>query len=237
MKFRNKVVLITGGSSGIGKSAVEMFLREGAKVVAIDKNNKSFIGKTKRHKNLYIIKADVSKEVQVLKAVTLSLKKFKHINILVNNAGTYLKKSILFLPLVEWNNILAINLTSQFLFSKYVLRHMVSRRSGVIINISSTEALTGEEGSSAYCASKGGIISLTKSLAKEFTQFGIRINCIAPGPILTPLLKKWNTLQDLVYMMKNNPLGRIGKPVDVARVILYLARERDRFITGKTIVI
>lgn len=238
MKQKNETVIITGGSSGIGKATAELFLENNANVIIIDKvkileNNKI----TKKYNNIYFYEADVCDENQVKKVTGNILKKFKRIDILFNNAGLYYEKETLFLSLEEWEYVLKANLTSAFLCCKYMIPPMIKNRKGSIVNMSSTDAFQGEEKTSAYCASKAGIIALTKSMAREFAKYNIRVNCIAPGPILTPMFKKWNTLQDILYMKKSIPLGRIGTPKDIAKAVLFLASENASYITGKTLII
>jgi len=237
MKFKDNIIIITGGNSGIGKATVDLFLKEGAKIIVIDINNprKSKMGKS--NKNIHFIKTDASDEDKIREIVPYIFKKFKRIDILFNNAGLYIKKDTLLFSLDEWERVLKINLTSSFLWCKYVIPYMIKNKKGVIINMSSMDALQGEEGAVAYCASKAGTIALTKSLAREFAKYNIRINCVAPGPIITPMFKEYNTIQDILYIKKNIPLGRLGRPQDVANVVLFLASDEASFISGKVLVI
>lgn len=237
MRFKNNIVIITGGKSGIGKSTAELFLQEGAKVIVFDikKPEKSCVGKN--CKSIYFFKTDVTDEAQVKSMMRYIYKNFGRIDVLFNNVGLYCSKDTLSFSLCEWENMLKINLTSVFLCCKYVIPLMIRNHKGTIINMSSIDALQGEGKAMAYSATKSGIIALTKSLAKEFAKYNIRVNCVVPGPIITPLFKKWNTIKDMLLIKRNIPLGRFGIPKDVANSVLFLASEEASFITGKTIVI
>jgi len=236
MRFKNSVVIVTGGTSGIGKSTVDLFLSEGAKTIVIDVKPPKV--KKKEHvRNMYFFKGDVSKENEISEIIGYVSKRFKKIDVLFNNAGLYFRKDTLSLSLEEWERVLRVNLTSVFVCCRCVIPYMVDRNKGAIINISSIDALWGEESTVAYCASKGGIIALTKSLAREFAKCNIRINCVVPGPVLTPMFRENNTLQEMVYIKNHVPLGRLGVPKDIANAVLFLASDDASFITGKVLVV
>lgn len=237
MGLKNAVVIVTGGSSGIGKAAIDLFLQEGAKVINIDLHDLSRNKAKEANKNVYFFKIDVSDEKKVKEVIQCIFKKFKKIDVLFNNAGFYFEKSTLLSSLAEWEYVVKVNLTSTFLWCKYVIPYMIKSRRGAIINMSSGAALDPEEEMAAYCVAKAGVITLTKSLAREFASYNVRINCVAPGPIVTSMFKRWNTVKEMLRIKKSVPLGRLGKPQDVANAVLFLASEKSSFITGKVLVI
>lgn len=220
MKFDQKTVLITGGSKGIGKAIAQRFLKEGAKVIVFD------IEKPDYEANFYEV--DVRKEEQIKKA----FEEIKDLDIVVNNAGIYFQASVEETSKEQLDKIIDVNFKGVYLISKYALP-LVRKNKGNIINIASIVGIVPEPGSAAYCSTKAAIIMLTKSMAQEYAAEGIRVNAILPGPIDTPLLKQLLSSEEAMQeYVKLIPLGRIGKPEDVANLTAFLASDEASFITG-----
>jgi NAD(P)-dependent dehydrogenase (short-subunit alcohol dehydrogenase family) len=242
--LNNKVALITGGASGIGQATAVLFAKKGAKVVIADididvKGRKliEILKKKGRDRDIVFIKADISKESSVVNMVEETVRIYGQIDILFNNAGIYQDNSLNTLSSQQWNKIIDTNLKSAFLCSKYTTPYMKRMKSGCIINISSTSALRGEEEASAYCASKGGIISLTKAMARELIKYNIRVNCIIAGPIDTPSLRREMGVDERIELIKQIPLKRLGRPIDIAYGALFLSMDTSSYITGTSLII
>jgi dihydroanticapsin dehydrogenase len=237
-RLQDKVAIITGGASGIGAAAVKLFAQEGAYVFAIDRKLQmpnSTDESTDSH-SITFVRTDVSKEAEVESVVAEVQKKAARIDILYNNAGIGLTGLLHETSIEDWDNILNVNLRSVFLMCKYTLPSMIMQQSGVIINTSSGIGVVGSRSHHAYSASKAGVVLLTRSLALGYAKYKIRANCICPGPIDTPMLDKW-TGQDMGEDVKQQtvlsiPLGRLGKPEDVAYAALFLASDEASFVTG-----
>ena len=240
-KLDNKVAIITGGASGIGKATASLFVKEGAKVAVVDINEK--LGKQTEKElgtNCIFIKCDVCKRSDIKKMVDFAVKKFGKIDILFNNAGIYIEDKFLHeLDETIWDKVLDTNLKSVYLCSKHVLSVMKKHRSGAIINTASGLGLVPEAWSPAYCTSKAGIIHLTKVMALEYAEDGIRVNCICPGPVDTPLLrnafKGEKELQE--YVNRQTLIKRLGKPEEVANVVLFLASDESSYMNGSTVTV
>jgi len=243
-KLKDRVALITGISSGIGCATAMLFAHEGAKVVGADIDQRKGLEVVEAIKNAggeaIVIKADVSEIDDAKRMVTEALHLYSRIDILFNNAGIELVKTLKETTEKEWDKIIKVNLRSVFLCCKYVIPEMIRRGGGIIINNASVAGLVGSF-SSAYSASKGGIISLTKALALELASYNIRVNCICPGAIETPMLQrvfeKQGGARARENRIKSYPMGRFGKPEEVAQVALFLASEQSSFMTGTFIVV
>lgn len=237
-KLENKVAIVTGGASGIGKAICRLFSENGAKVVIADvniKNGKKVEGEIKNlGYEAFFVKCDVTKSSQVKNLVRNVLKKYKNIDILVNNAGIYLHGTVDEMEEKDYDSLMNINLKGPFICSKYVIPIMKKNKSGIVINIASELGIVAEPESPAYCASKAALIHLTKSMALEYIKHGIRVNCICPGPIDTPLLR--NSFPDKKelenYIQRHTLLKRLGKPEEVAEVVLFLASEDSSYVVG-----
>lgn len=227
MNLKNKVSIITGGNSGIGKAISLLFKKQGAKVIIADlKYNKI--------KNIDYVKTDISKEKDVKDLMEFVIKKYGKIDILVNNAGIGSNKDFEKITKKDWEKVLGINLIGTFLCTQKASKYM---KSGTIVNISSIVGLDYKtsENRLDYSASKAGIINLTKSTSKKLAP-KIRVNCIAPGYIETGLnigISKARKQE----IIKNTPLKRLGKAEEVAKVALFLASDDSSFITGEVIII
>lgn len=227
-----KTVFITGGSRGIGAEAVRQFAKKGYNVAFTYCNSKEQADNLSAKTGAFALYCDVSKSEDVRKAVSEATKKFGIIDILVNNAG--IDEFSLFTDITDemWHRMIDTNLSSAFYASRAVLPHMINKKDGVIINISS---MWGEVGASCevhYSVSKAGLIGLTKALAKEVGLSGVRVNCITPGVIDTDMNKNLSK-EDIEQLKTDTPLGIIGKTEDVANTILFLCSDDAKFITGQ----
>jgi len=243
--LKNKVALITGGSSGIGMAIAQRFLKEGAKVV-ITGRSKERCDSALNQLNTIVEDAvdsatgDVSKWDDVEKMVEKTVKRFGRIDILINNAGIYLEKRIEETSEEEWDQVININLKGVFLCSKAVYPHFKNQGSGTIVNISSDSGVSGNPNEAAYCASKGGVTNLTRAMALDYAKENIRVNAICPAVINTPMLQKEVDRQEdkdayLKEVDELHPVGRVGRPEEVAFAVLMVASDEASFITGANI--
>ncbi len=238
LEFKDKVVLVTGGSRGIGRAIVERFAREGATVWFTYRSSK---GEAQELEEKYAgrvrgFQGDVADDNAMEELVNTIVKEHGKIDVLVNNAGIARDNLILRMKDEEWQQVIDVNLTAAFRLIKFVLKPMLKQRSGSIINMSSIVGLTSNPGQANYAASKAGLIALTKAVAKEVGKRNIRVNAIAPGFIETDMTASLPEQVKKEYLT-NIALGRFGKPEEVAEVVLFLASERASYITGQTIVV
>jgi len=241
MMFKDKRVIVTGGTRGLGKAMALSFAREGAWVAVSYASDEKSASETEAElKKLatrsLLLKADVSSRSEIEKMVESVLDKWGYLDILVNNAGITRDKMLMFLDEGDWDRVMEVNLKGTYLCSKAVIKSMIARRFGRIISITSPSALTGRAGQTNYSASKGGIISFTKSLSREIARLGITVNAVCPGVISTPMTENLDdeTRNDLLNMI---PMGKFGEPEDVTGAILFLASERARYITGQVLAV
>lgn len=240
MRLANKVAIITGSASGMGQVAAELFAREGASVVVTDvavQEGESVARAIREASGQAIfVKANVADEEDVKQLVDAAIAKFGRIDILYNNAGIMPPDdtSVTETSGDTWDRVMDVNLKSAFLCSKYTLPHMVEQKNGSIINVASFVAFLGcTVPQDAYTASKGGMLSLTKSLAVQYGRHGIRCNAICPGPIETPLLRSlWVSEEARDLRLNRIPLGRFGEAKDIAYMALYLASDESSWTTG-----
>lgn len=245
MKLRSKTALITGGSEGMGFATAELFLREGAKVVITGRSKargELAIAKLRKLGPVVFIRGDVSKPSDAKRMVEGTVRRFGRIDILFNNAGVYLEKLAEDTTEDEFDKVVDINLKGAFLVSSNAIPHMRRQGSGVIINNSSDAGLIGNRTCPAYCASKGGITLLTKALALDHAKDGIRVNCVNPGVIDTPMLEREvrassDGKEYLRCAVEIHPIGRLGRPEEVARAVLFLASDEAGFVTGTALSI
>lgn len=231
--IQNKIAIVTGGSRGIGSSIVQKLAQNGFEVVL---NYNSSYEQAKQiamtNSNIHIFKADVSKYEEVCNLVNFTINKFGKIDLLVNNAGISLIKTINDTTISDFDNILKTNLYSAFYTCKEVSKYMIHQKSGNIINISSIWGLIGASCEMAYSVSKAGLDSITKSLAKELGPSNIRVNSIAPGIIDTKMNNFLNE-DEKKQLISEIPLEKIGTPDDVAECVLFLVK--SNYITGQII--
>lgn len=243
-RLDGKVVLITGVAAGIGRATANLFAKEGARIVGADINEEG--GKSITEKvqafggSMTFVKTDVSYESNI-KALFEVTRDLGGVDILFNNAGIEVAKGLLETTEEDWDRNVNVNLKSVFFCCKYAVQQMKENGRGVIINNSSVAGLVGSF-SPAYSAAKGGIIALTKALAADFGPDNIRVNCICPGAIETPMLERvveaQGTPTDVrARRLKNYPLARFGYPDEIAQTALFLASDDSTFITGATIVV
>ncbi len=246
MRLANKVALITGGTSGIGEATAILFAKEGASVALTGRNQQR--GQQVREKILssggkaIFLSCDVRKSEQCERAVNETVKTFGELNIVFNNAGVFYPHNIVDCSEQEWDEQLDINLKGTYLMSKSALPQMIRQGSGVIINNSSGWGIVGGDSAVAYCASKGGVILLTKAMAIDHGPQGIRANAICPGDVETPMLPEDARMrglewQDYLAACANRPLGRIGTAEEIAQAALFLASDDSSFMTGATLVV
>ncbi|MGE3278601.1 MAG: SDR family NAD(P)-dependent oxidoreductase [Candidatus Altimarinota bacterium] len=241
-RLKNKVAIVTGAGSGIGRGIAHVFSHEGASVVCVDWNEthvkKTAQEITKKGGKAIALKADVSQPHDIAAVASATLKQWKKIDILVNNAGIYQAASLTEMEDKLWDKVLEVNLKSVFLFSKEVIPHMKKRGKGKIINMASVAGLVGVGASSAYCASKGGMVTLTKEMALECAPLKINVNAICPGLIRTAMTK--DMLKDpksLKQFHQTTLYPRFGEPEDIAYGALYLASDESDFVNGHALVI
>jgi NAD(P)-dependent dehydrogenase (short-subunit alcohol dehydrogenase family) len=241
MKLKNKIALITGGSRGIGFTTAKLFAKEGATVIITSRNQKKIDNAIQELDDVIGIKADITNEKEVKKLVDLIINKFGRIDILVNNAGILPKFRILHeIPEEEWDEVIDVNLTGQYRITKNVIPHMQKNEKGTIINMSSDAGLKAFENfhADAYSAAKAGIIHLTKCWALEYAKYKIRINCICSAVVDTDMTKSlWLSPTNVESTTKEHPLGRIGKPIDIAKASLYFASDDSSWTTGAILTV
>jgi len=244
MKLEGKVALVTGGGTGIGKAITLEYAREGADVAVSSRNIKNMESVCKEVENMgrrsMAVTADVCIKAQVDSMVNKVMDKFGRIDILVNNSGTSRMMPIIEFTEEDWDVVIDTNMKGIFLCTQAVARHMVKRKYGKIINISSTSALGAiVNGQSAYTSSKFGVNGFTKACALEFGPYGINVNAIAPGRILTGLVYSSRTEEQVKEFMKvgieSSVLGRLGTTEDIAHLALFLASDDSSFITAEVI--
>jgi NAD(P)-dependent dehydrogenase (short-subunit alcohol dehydrogenase family) len=235
-----KVALVTGAAKGIGLGCARMLAKAGASVALVDvdgagaESAAAALRESGATADAFV--TDVSQSSQVSAMIGGVLARFGRLDIVVNNAGVHDSKSIEHASEADWDRIIAVNLKGVFLVTKAALPHLKATR-GNVINMSSMVGLVGQANAGAYAASKGGIIALTKNLALDFAPYGIRVNCICPGWVETPLVNAWFKLQpdELTarqYINSVHPLGRIATIDDVGRAAVFLASEASAFVTG-----
>lgn len=226
------VVLITGGTGAIGSALIEEFSKTDDVVFTYNKNAKK-AADLSESLHCKAIQADVSDMNSVRSAVEAVLNEFSHIDILVNNAGISLIKPFTDISEAEWEEQLSVNLSGVFRMTKAVVPSMIKRKSGAVVNISSVWGVHGASCESPYSAAKAGVIGFTKALAKELGPSGITVNAIAPGVIESPMNSSHLSDEELLALCGETPLGRLGKPIEVAKAVRAVAE--NKFITGQTL--
>ena len=237
----NKVAVVTGSSRGIGAGIAQALAAQGARVVVNHRSSPAgaeevAAGISSSGGEAVVIQADVSLGEEAQRLIKETIDTYGQIDILVNNAGTTRDKLIMQMKEDDWDVVLQTNLSSVYLCSKAVIRPMMKKRSGRIINITSVVGLAGQAGQTNYASSKAGIIGFTKSLAKEVGSRNITVNAVAPGFIPTALT---NVLpeEQIQLVVQNTPLGRLGTLEDVAATVVFLASEEASFITGQVLTV
>jgi len=246
MKLANKIALITGAGSGLGRAAARLFASEGAAIAAadidLDAANQTAAEVNAAGGKAIALRVDVSNEAEVRQMVNATLERLGVPDVLYNNAGTIGRSDFLANMEAEmFDRVIAVNLRGVFLGLKHTLPHMARRGSGSVINQASAAGLVGIRGSAAYCASKAGVIALTKVAALEYARYKIRVNCICPGLIDTPMAQELRTGEldpnSADTMRRISPFGRMGTPEEISRTALFLASDDSTYATGATFVI
>ena len=241
MQLKDQVAIVTGGTKGIGRAISLLLADEGAKVVANFSRGveaaENLMEEAKLERlSMGLFKADVTQFDQVKEMVEETFAQYGRIDILVNNVGLVRDNFLMLMSDEDWDSLLRANLTSLFHCCKAVIRKMIPQRKGKIVNISSISGILGTSGQTNYAATKGGMISFTKSLARELGPFNIHVNAVAPGLIESEVVSKMPK-EKVEAILKSSSLGRIGKSEEVAKVVLFLASEHSAYITGQTIVV
>ncbi len=252
MRLKNKIAIITGAGSGIGREAAFLFSKEGASVVVAEKDSLKGKETVERIKGNggegFFFKTDVSNSIDVKRMIKTTIDKYHKIDVLYNNAAIFSPSTeakikgtdgrVTDIPEDIFDYYYYVNLKGAFLCCKYTIPEMINSGGGSIINVASTAVIIGYPGIDAYTASKGGVLSLTRSMAVEYAQFNVRINCIIPGIIETPMTLTQIDNQEIKKRFINMiPLKRFGKPGDIAYLALYLASDESTYAIGSTFVL
>jgi NAD(P)-dependent dehydrogenase (short-subunit alcohol dehydrogenase family) len=246
MRLDGKVTIITGGGSGMGRTAAELFAREGARVVVSDVSEAAGEGVVAAVAaaggEATFVRADVANEDDARSMVQHAVARYGRLDALYNNAGIMPEAdhSVIDTDVATWDKVMAVNVRGVFLGCKYAIPQMLEQGSGSIINIASFVAILGcSVPQDAYTASKGAVLALTRSLAVQFAGRGVRSNSISPGPIETPLLMDWLLKDEAAKALRlnRNPSGRFGKPEEIVNVGIYLASDESRWTNGANFVI
>ena len=246
MRLKDKVAIITGAGSGMGRVAAQLFAAEGAKVVVAEfdepAGSQTVESVQEAGGNATFVRTDVSSEADAKAMVDHAVATYGRVDVLYNNAGVMPAPdhSVIDTDVATWDKVMAVNVRGVFLGCKYAIPRMLEQGSGSVINISSFVALLGcSVPQDAYTASKGAVLSLTRSLAVQFGPRGVRSNAICPGPIETPLLMDWLLKDEAAKQLRlaRNPTGRFGKPEEVVNAAIYLASDESRWTNGAQFVI
>ncbi|HAK56808.1 MAG TPA: short-chain dehydrogenase [Acidobacteria bacterium] len=246
MKLDGKVALITGGNSGIGSATAALLAKEGATVVLTGRNqargDQIAQAITEAGGRAIFLRADVRVADDCRQVIEQTLERFGRIDVLFNNAGVYHPRTVPECTEQEWDETIDSSLKGAFLMSKYALPSMIERGSGSIIHTSSGWGIQGGDHAAAYCAAKGGLVVMAKAMAIDHGPDGIRVNCVCPGDVDTPMLpddagRRGMAWDDYVAGASDRPLGRIGTTEEIARAVLFLASDDSSFITGEALVV
>lgn len=235
MKLEGKVAFVTGFGSGLGQAIAVLFAKEGAAVAGTSttavKGRDTAAMIEKAGSKALFRPGDVSNSAQMKALIDETVKQFGGLDIVVNSAGIRTNGSITEITEEQWDRTIAVNLKGVFVVSRLAIPEMIKRGGGVILNIGARSGMAGQAGRAAYCASKGGMITLTEAMAMDYAREKIRVNCICPGPTRTPMVDT-STPEKLARYKTRVPVGRIGEPEDIAHAALYLASDAATMITA-----
>jgi meso-butanediol dehydrogenase/(S,S)-butanediol dehydrogenase/diacetyl reductase len=237
-RLKNKVCLVTGGGSGIGRATCILFAREGAKVAVADKSLPAALAMVREiGANAVAIEADVANSDSVRAMIEATVKNFGRLDVLVNNAGYGITGSVTETSEEDWNNLMAVNVNGVFYGCKYAIPVMKKQGWGVIVNTASIVATVGIRNRAAYCASKGAVAALTRAMALDHVADNIRVNCVAPGTIDSPYFEEIFRKSDRPAELRRElearqAMNRLGKPEEIANAFLFLASDESSFCTG-----
>ena len=239
-RFEGKVALVTGGGSGIAQAVCLRFALDGARVAVADIDadaaRETVAAIEEQGGAAIVIEGNVTLAADAERIVAETVEAFGRLDILANVVGGSLPQfSVVDLPEEEWRELLDVNLTSVFLMSKYAVPRIAEAGGGAIVNVSSGSGVSGQPLNPGYVAAKGGVIALTKGMALDHAGQQIRVNCVAPGPVLTPLMRRNRTPEEIEGFAQFNPLKKVGLPEELADAITYLASDQASFITGQTL--
>jgi NAD(P)-dependent dehydrogenase (short-subunit alcohol dehydrogenase family) len=246
MRLQDKVAIITGAGSGMGRTAALMFAAEGARVVIAEFGEaagRETVGLVEAQGGqASFVRVDVSAESDAKAMVDHAVERFGRVDVLYNNAGIMPEAdhSVTDTEVAVWDQVMAVNVRGVFLGCKYAVPRMVAQGSGSVINIASFVALVGcSVPQDAYTASKGALLALTRSMAVQFGPHGVRTNAICPGPVETPLLMDWLVKDEAAKRIRlaRNPTGRFGKPEEIVNMAIYLASDESRWTNGAQLVV
>ena len=234
INFKNKKILITGASGGIGKELVKKFISLGGNVVGSGTKSEKLDILKKEYPDIKVKKFDISEHSRVEEFIEDVSLELGGIDILINNAGVNMDNLSLRMKDSEWKSVIDINLTSTFLLSKYGIKKMIKNKFGRVVNITSVVGHTGNVGQSNYAASKAGIIAMSKSLAIEYAKKNITVNCVSPGFIVSDMTM--NIAEKVkLYLTSRIPMGKLGSGEDVSNCVAFLASEQASYVTGETL--
>ena len=246
MRLQGKTAIVTGAGQGIGQAIARHFAKEGAQVVVANRTTATGEETVRLIRDVggeaVFVRTDVTQEAEAKRLVEQTLETYGSLDILCNNAGVGLVRPLTESTLSEWHHVLDTNLTGVFLCSKYASPAMAGRGGGSIINLASVASYVAFPGDAAYCASKGGLLMLTKQMALDYARLKIRANCICPGFIITPEFDHYLTQQPdpeaaRVEVEHLHPLGRLGEPDDIAHAAVFLASDESSFVTGSPLIV
>ena len=245
-RLKDKAAIITGGASGIGRATAELFAAEGAAVAVVDINDEmgsaTVAGIQARGGRAVFIHCNVTQAVECQNAVQATVEAFGRLDILFNNAGVIRRTNVVNTSEADWDWVMAVNVKSAFLMSKYAIPFLAQAGGGVIIHTSSGWGLRGGRNAISYCASKGALVNMTRAMAIDHGHQNIRVNCICPGDTDTPMLRSEAGQlgqSEAAFMAEaaDRPLHRYAQPIEIAEAVLYLASDTASYITGSALVI